>query len=96
MATNLYRAINNYDGDLVRANVNPATTDKVYVMATQPGSAANAWTITETVTDADFTIPVPGVFAGGDIITGADTVISAMGAGKKAAKAIDRYLRKAV
>jgi glutamate synthase (NADPH/NADH) small chain len=34
-----------------------------------------------------------GVFAGGDIITGAATVISAMGAGKRAAAAIDRYLR---
>ena len=34
-----------------------------------------------------------GVFAGGDIVTGAATVILAMGAGKKAAEAIDQYLR---
>ncbi len=34
----------------------------------------------------------PGVFAGGDIVTGAATVILAMGAGKKAAAAIDQYL----
>ncbi|MCK6468850.1 MAG: bifunctional dihydroorotate dehydrogenase B NAD binding subunit/NADPH-dependent glutamate synthase [Candidatus Brocadia sinica] len=34
-----------------------------------------------------------GVFAGGDIVTGAATVILAMGAGKKAAKAIDAYVR---
>lgn len=34
-----------------------------------------------------------GVFAGGDAVTGAATVILAMGAGKKAAKAIDEYLR---
>lgn len=33
-----------------------------------------------------------GVFAGGDIVTGAATVIEAMGAGKKASKAIDDYL----
>lgn len=33
-----------------------------------------------------------GVFAGGDIVTGAATVILAMGAGKKAAKAIHEYL----
>ena len=33
-----------------------------------------------------------GVFAGGDAVTGAATVISAMGAGKIAAKAIDEYL----
>ncbi len=35
-----------------------------------------------------------GVFAGGDAVTGAATVISAMGAGKVAAKAIDEYLSK--
>lgn len=34
-----------------------------------------------------------GVYAGGDAVTGAATVISAMGAGKKAAAAIDEYLR---
>ena len=34
-----------------------------------------------------------GVFAGGDIVTGAATVILAMGAGKKAAQAIDAYVR---
>jgi len=36
---------------------------------------------------------LPGIFAGGDIVTGAATVILAMGAGKKAARAIDEYLR---
>ena len=35
-----------------------------------------------------------GVFAGGDAVTGAATVILAMGAGKKAAVAIDEYLSK--
>ena len=35
-----------------------------------------------------------GVFAGGDTVTGAATVILAMGAGKKAAKAIDEYIKK--
>ncbi len=34
-----------------------------------------------------------GVFAGGDIVTGAATVILAMGAGRKAADAIDKYLK---
>ena len=34
----------------------------------------------------------PGVFAGGDVVTGAATVILAMGAGKKAARAINEYL----
>jgi len=36
---------------------------------------------------------VPGVYAGGDIATGAATVIAAMGAGKKAAKGMDAYIR---
>ena len=35
----------------------------------------------------------PGVFAGGDAVTGAATVILAMGAGKNAAKAIDEYIQ---
>ena len=34
------------------------------------------------------------VYAGGDAVTGAATVISAMGAGKTAANAIDEYLKK--
>jgi len=35
---------------------------------------------------------IPGVYAGGDIVTGAATVIEAMGAGKRAALAIDHFL----
>ena len=35
-----------------------------------------------------------GVFAGGDAVTGAATVILAMGAGRKAAKAIDEYIKR--
>lgn len=35
----------------------------------------------------------PGVFAGGDAVTGAATVILAMGAGRKAAAAIDAYIK---
>lgn len=37
---------------------------------------------------------IPGVFAGGDIVTGAATVILAMGAGKKAAAGINAYLKQ--
>ena len=43
--------------------------------------------------DENFMTFIPGVFAGGDIISGADTVISAMGAGKKAALAIEKYIK---
>ncbi len=37
---------------------------------------------------------IPGVFAGGDIVTGAATVITAMAAGRKAARAIDAYIKE--
>ncbi|MBQ8919627.1 MAG: NADPH-dependent glutamate synthase [Acidaminococcaceae bacterium] len=46
------------------------------------------------VADENGATSMPGVYAGGDIVTGAATVISAMGAGKKAAAAIDEYLQK--
>lgn len=44
-------------------------------------------------TDENGATSVKGVFAGGDIVTGAATVITAMGAGRKAADSIDKYLR---
>ena len=37
---------------------------------------------------------IEGVYAGGDVVSGAATVISAMGAGKRAANAINEYLKK--
>ncbi|MCK4552553.1 MAG: FAD-dependent oxidoreductase, partial [Tenericutes bacterium] len=36
---------------------------------------------------------IPGVFAGGDVVTGAATVILAMGAGKEAAVEMDKFMR---
>ena len=44
-------------------------------------------------TDEDGRTNIPGIFAGGDIATGAATVILAMGAGKRAARAIDKYIK---
>ncbi|NMB41582.1 MAG: NADPH-dependent glutamate synthase [Firmicutes bacterium] len=44
-------------------------------------------------TDEEGATSRKGIFAGGDIVTGAATVILAMGAGKKAARAMDRYLQ---
>jgi glutamate synthase (NADPH/NADH) small chain len=44
------------------------------------------------VVDENGKTSLEGVYAGGDIVTGEATVISAMGAGKKAAKAIHEYL----
>ena len=45
------------------------------------------------ITDNDGLTSREGVYAGGDAVTGAATVILAMGAGKKAATAIDQYLK---
>jgi glutamate synthase (NADPH/NADH) small chain len=44
-------------------------------------------------TDETLATSMAGVFAGGDIVTGAATVIEAMGAGRKAARSIKNYLR---
>ena len=46
------------------------------------------------VTDEGGHTSIKAVFAGGDAVTGSATVISAMGAGKAAARSIDEYLTK--
>ena len=45
------------------------------------------------VVDEENSTTKPGVYAGGDAVTGAATVILAMGAGKKAAAEIDKYIK---
>ncbi len=45
------------------------------------------------VTDENCATSIPGVYAGGDIVLGAATVILAMGQGRKAAAAINEYLK---
>jgi glutamate synthase (NADPH/NADH) small chain len=52
--------------------------------------ALNKWGYIET--DDQLATSMPGVYAGGDIVTGAATVIEAMGAGRKAARGMKRYL----
>ncbi len=60
------------------------------VQETTEGMETNKWGNIQA--DDDGRTTKPGVFAGGDIVTGAATVILAMGAGKKAAAAMDDYL----
>jgi glutamate synthase (NADPH/NADH) small chain len=50
----------------------------------------NKWGYIEA--DAELATSVAGVYAGGDIVTGAATVIEAMGAGRRAARAMKAYL----
>ena len=69
----------------VGINANPLLTQAT------PGLKLNRWGYIEVNENLETTIP--GVFAGGDIVRGAATVILAMGDGKQAAYSIDRYLR---
>ena len=59
---------------------------------TTPGLELNKWGYIDADSESGKTSK-RGVFAGGDIVTGSATVILAMGAGKKAAQAIDYYLQ---
>lgn len=63
---------------LIRSTTNGLEADKRGCIITQDDSGLTSKT---------------GVYAGGDAVTGAATVILAMGAGKSAAKAIDEYLK---
>ena len=58
--------------------------------ATCPELKLNKWG--NIIADENGATSIPGVFAGGDIVRGAATVILAMGDGKKAAQAMARYL----
>lgn len=59
--------------------------------SSMPELKTNKWGCIEV--DERLRTSVPGVYAGGDVVTGSATVILAMGAGKKAAREIDAYLR---
>jgi len=61
------------------------------VQETTPGLAVNKRG--NIIADESGATSKAGVFAGGDIVTGAATVILAMGAGKKAADKIDEYIK---
>jgi len=67
------------------------TSPNPLIASTTPGLSTNRWNC--VVADDDGITTKPGVFAGGDVVTGAATVILAMGAGRKAAVAIDQYIR---
>jgi len=56
------------------------------------GVSVNKWNNID-VDPVTFVTNVPGVFAGGDVVTGPQTVVKAVYAGKEAAKSIDRYLK---
>jgi glutamate synthase (NADPH/NADH) small chain len=67
------------------------TRSNPLLTATAPELEINQWGY--IVTDEFGMTSMPGVFAGGDIVRGAATVILAMGDGKRAAGSIDSWLR---
>ncbi|MBR1779966.1 MAG: NADPH-dependent glutamate synthase [Oscillospiraceae bacterium] len=69
------------------------TSPNPLIRSTTPGLEANKHGCL-IVTEDGVSTTREGVYAGGDAVTGAATVILAMGAGKKAAAAIDEYLQK--
>ncbi|MGZ3586981.1 MAG: NADPH-dependent glutamate synthase [Candidatus Limnocylindrales bacterium] len=70
----------------IGTRANPLLTQSV------PDLKLNQWGY--IVVDEDGMTSLPGIFAGGDIVRGAATVILAMGDGKRAAGSIERYLTR--
>jgi glutamate synthase (NADPH) small chain len=67
----------------IGTNANP-------IIGQTSGIGLNKWGYIEA--DEDLATSMAGVFAGGDIVTGAATVIEAMGAGRRAARSMKAYL----
>ena len=69
----------------IGANANPVLTKSI------PELKTNKWGYIEV--DENGKTNLEGIYAGGDIVTGSATVISAMGAGRTTAKTMSEYLR---
>jgi homotetrameric NADPH-dependent glutamate synthase len=67
------------------------TTANPIIAQTTPGLKVNKWGYIET-DEATGMTSIPGLFAGGDIVTGSATVILAMGAGRRAARGMLQYM----
>ena len=65
------------------------------VQATTPGLDTNKWG-NIIANEETMLTSRKGVYAGGDIVTGGSTVILAAGAGKKAARAMHKYLMEEI
>ncbi len=75
------------DQAIVAVGTNPNPIIALTTKGLKTGRHGEIWA------DENGQTSVPGVFAGGDIVTGAATVITAMGAGRNAAKSIERYIK---
>ncbi len=80
-----------YTIDVDQVIVAIGTTPNPIIAATTEGLETTKWGTLKV--DDNLETSVPYVFAGGDIVTGAATVITAMGAGRKAAESIHKKLQ---
>ena len=80
-----------YDLETDNLIVALGTSPNPLIKTTTPGLDTQPWG--GIVADADGRTSRPCIFAGGDAVSGAATVILAMGAGRQAAKAIDKELK---
>ncbi|MDR0767823.1 MAG: NADPH-dependent glutamate synthase [Methanosarcinales archaeon] len=78
------------DADVVIIAIGTAPNPLIYIGAPDVEKTKRG----TVVVNDDLRTTKENVFAGGDVVTGAATVISAMGAGKKAAAEINKYLAK--
>ncbi|MBR5479802.1 MAG: NADPH-dependent glutamate synthase [Clostridia bacterium] len=82
-----------FDIDLDCIIVAIGTSPNPLIRRTTPGLETNKWGCIVVESEETGKTSKDGVFAGGDAVTGAATVILAMGAGKGAANAIDEYIK---
>ena len=80
-----------FELDVDTVVISIGTSPNPLIKSTTSGLEVNRWG--GIIVTEDGATTKQGVYAGGDAVTGAATVISAMGAGKVAAKAIDEYLK---
>ena len=81
----------NYELDVDTVIMALGTSPNPLIRTTTSGLDANKWGC--LVVNEEMLTTKEGVYAGGDAVTGAATVILAMGAGKTAAKSIDEYIK---
>lgn len=82
-----------YDIEVDAVIMSLGTSPNPLISSTTKGLDVNKWKCI-VADEANGATTKEGVYAGGDAVTGAATVILAMGAGKAAAKGIDEYLSK--
>lgn len=82
-----------YEMEIDTVIMSLGTSPNPLITSTTKGIETNKWGCIVAEDETGKTTR-EGIYAGGDAVTGAATVILAMGAGKKAAKAIDEFLSK--